>query len=153
MVYALQNFRHYLLGKHFKMFTDHSALQYLVNKPVLGGGDLLMVITLLGVWVWNSCEVRTIVRWYGSSVSGREWWSTDQCWWWISICTIVPCWRHRGSLKYKVTRLRNSWVWPYQPIVHLEELHSNFYNFLWLYNYKLNVNSNHLRLCPTTFSI
>ena len=27
----------YLLGSHFKMFTDHSALKYLVNKPVLGG--------------------------------------------------------------------------------------------------------------------
>jgi hypothetical protein len=38
MVYALQKFRHYLLGGHFKMFTDHSALKYLVNKPVLGGG-------------------------------------------------------------------------------------------------------------------
>jgi hypothetical protein len=28
---------HYLLGKHFRMFTYHSALKYLVNKPVLGG--------------------------------------------------------------------------------------------------------------------
>jgi hypothetical protein len=37
MVYALQKSRHYLLGKHFKMFTDHLALKYLVNKPVLGG--------------------------------------------------------------------------------------------------------------------
>ena len=37
MVYALQKFRHYLLGSHFKMFTDHSALKYLVSKPVLGG--------------------------------------------------------------------------------------------------------------------
>ena len=37
MVYALQKFRHYLLGAHFKMFTDHSALKYLVNKPMLGG--------------------------------------------------------------------------------------------------------------------
>jgi hypothetical protein len=36
MVYALQKFRHYLLGKHFKMFRDHSSLKYLVNKPVLG---------------------------------------------------------------------------------------------------------------------
>ena len=36
MVYALQKFRHYLLGGHFKMFTDHSALQCLVNKLVLG---------------------------------------------------------------------------------------------------------------------
>jgi len=38
MVYALQKFRHYLLGRHFKMYIDHSALKYLVNKPVLGGG-------------------------------------------------------------------------------------------------------------------
>jgi hypothetical protein len=37
MVYALQKFLHYLLGGHFKMFTDHSALKYLVNKLVLGG--------------------------------------------------------------------------------------------------------------------
>jgi hypothetical protein len=37
MVYALKKFRHYLLGGHFKMFTDHFALKYLVNKPVLGG--------------------------------------------------------------------------------------------------------------------
>jgi hypothetical protein len=37
MVYALQKFHHYLLGGHFEMFIDHSALKYLVNKPVLGG--------------------------------------------------------------------------------------------------------------------
>jgi hypothetical protein len=37
MVYALQNFRNYLLGGHFKFFTDHSTLKYLVNKPVLEG--------------------------------------------------------------------------------------------------------------------
>ena len=37
MVYALQKFRHYLLGSNFKMYTDHSALKYLVNKPLLGG--------------------------------------------------------------------------------------------------------------------
>ena len=37
MVYALQKFRHYLLGGHFKMFTDHFALKYLGNNPVLGG--------------------------------------------------------------------------------------------------------------------
>ena len=37
MVYTLQKFRHYLLGAHFKMFTDHFALTYLVNKPMLGG--------------------------------------------------------------------------------------------------------------------
>ena len=37
MVYALQKFIYYLLGAHFKMFTDHLALKYLVNKLVLGG--------------------------------------------------------------------------------------------------------------------
>jgi hypothetical protein len=37
MVYVLQKLCHYLLGGNFKMFTDHSTLKYLVNKPVLGG--------------------------------------------------------------------------------------------------------------------
>jgi len=37
MIYALQKFRHYLLVSHFKFFTDHSALKYLVNKSVLEG--------------------------------------------------------------------------------------------------------------------
>jgi hypothetical protein len=37
MIYALQKFRHYLLGSHFKFFTDHSATKYLVNKSVLEG--------------------------------------------------------------------------------------------------------------------
>jgi hypothetical protein len=37
MVYALQNFKHYLLGSQFKMYTNHYALKYLVNKPVLVG--------------------------------------------------------------------------------------------------------------------
>jgi len=36
MVYALQKFRHYLLGGHLKMSIDHSMLKYLVNKHVLG---------------------------------------------------------------------------------------------------------------------
>jgi hypothetical protein len=37
MVYALYKFKNYLLGKHFMMFTDHSMLKYLVNKPMLVG--------------------------------------------------------------------------------------------------------------------
>ena len=36
MVYDLQKFIHYLFGSHFKMFTDHSALKYLVNNLILG---------------------------------------------------------------------------------------------------------------------
>ena len=31
MVYPLQTFRHYLLGGHFKMYTDHFALNYLAK--------------------------------------------------------------------------------------------------------------------------
>jgi hypothetical protein len=44
MVYVLQKFKHYLLGKFFKMFIDNSMLKYLVNKLVfffLGGGENL----------------------------------------------------------------------------------------------------------------
>jgi len=37
MVYTLKKYRHYLLGGHFKMYTNHSTLKYLVNKHVLGG--------------------------------------------------------------------------------------------------------------------
>jgi len=37
MVYTLQKYRRYFLEGHFKMYTDHSALKYLVNKPMLGG--------------------------------------------------------------------------------------------------------------------
>jgi hypothetical protein len=33
MVYALQKFKHYLLGNMFTFYVDHMALMYLVNKP------------------------------------------------------------------------------------------------------------------------
>ena len=56
MVYTLQKFKHYLLKEHFKMYIDHSALKYRVNKPVLGGRDMLMVTTITGVWLWGVCE-------------------------------------------------------------------------------------------------
>ena len=37
MVHALEKFKKYLLGGHFKMYTDHFELKYLFNKIVLGG--------------------------------------------------------------------------------------------------------------------
>jgi len=50
MVYELQKFKHYLLGAHLKMYTDHFSLRYLSNKPMLGEGEnLKMVISLLGI--------------------------------------------------------------------------------------------------------
>ena len=55
MVYALQKFRHYLLGGHFKMYTDHLALKYLVNEPLLGWGDLLVASALPGILFRDNC--------------------------------------------------------------------------------------------------
>ena len=49
MVYALHKFRHFLSGGHFKMYTDHSALKYLVNRPMLGGEDMQMVVVVSGI--------------------------------------------------------------------------------------------------------
>jgi len=40
MIYVLEKFKHYLLGTHFKIYIDHSALKYLVKKHVLGGGGI-----------------------------------------------------------------------------------------------------------------
>ena len=37
MVYAVNKFRHYLLGNRFIFYVDHLALQYLVNKPQVSG--------------------------------------------------------------------------------------------------------------------
>ena len=33
MVFSCKKFRHYLLANHFKLYIDHQALLYLVNKP------------------------------------------------------------------------------------------------------------------------
>ncbi len=37
MVYALQKFKHYLLGNRYIFYVDHMALMYLVNKPQVFG--------------------------------------------------------------------------------------------------------------------
>jgi hypothetical protein len=49
MVYALQKFIHYSLGKIFKMFTDHYAVRYLVNKTSVGGNNMHMFVVISGV--------------------------------------------------------------------------------------------------------
>jgi len=53
MVYALQKFRNYLLGTHFMFFTDHSALKYLFNKPMLEG-------RLGGFYCFRSSPLRSL---------------------------------------------------------------------------------------------
>ena len=37
MVFAIEKFRHYLLGNKFIFYVDHEALKYLLNKPELSG--------------------------------------------------------------------------------------------------------------------
>ena len=37
MIYSINKFRHYLLGRKFTFHVDHSALLYLVNKQALTG--------------------------------------------------------------------------------------------------------------------
>ena len=37
MVYAVNKFRHYLLGNRFIFYVDHLALQYSVNKSYVSG--------------------------------------------------------------------------------------------------------------------
>ena len=49
MVYTLHKFRHYLLGGHFKMYTDYSMLKHLVNKPMLGGKIYRWILLFLGI--------------------------------------------------------------------------------------------------------
>ena len=43
MIYAIKNYRHYLLSNKFVFFTNHQTLLYLVNKP---------------------CNMCRIVRWF-----------------------------------------------------------------------------------------
>ena len=56
MVYVVKKFRHYLAGAHFKMFIDHSALKYLVNKPVLGGKIFRWLL------LFQECDFEIIVK-------------------------------------------------------------------------------------------
>jgi hypothetical protein len=56
MVYALHKFHHYLLGGHFKMFTDHSVLKYLVNKLVLGGRICIWLL------IFQEYDIEIIVK-------------------------------------------------------------------------------------------
>ena len=37
MVFALQNYQHYVLANPFIFYTDHQVLKYLVNKPLHHG--------------------------------------------------------------------------------------------------------------------
>ena len=46
MVFAVQKFRHYLLGKFFVFYVDHQALLYLINKMVIQGRTFWWMLLL-----------------------------------------------------------------------------------------------------------
>ena len=74
MVYALPKFRHYLLGGHFKMFTNHSVLKYLVNNPMLGGKICRQLL------LFQEFDFETIVKLSHLSASPNHlsWIETDE---------------------------------------------------------------------------
>jgi hypothetical protein len=47
MVYALQNFKQYLLNNRFVFYVDHMALAYLLNKPQAFGRIIKWVLLFL----------------------------------------------------------------------------------------------------------
>jgi hypothetical protein len=49
MVYALQNFRHYLLGKHFKISYKSFNSQIPNQQASIGGENLYMVTVVPGI--------------------------------------------------------------------------------------------------------
>ena len=37
VIYALNKFRHYIIGYQVSIYTDHSSIRYLANKPITNG--------------------------------------------------------------------------------------------------------------------
>lgn len=37
VIYAIKKFRHYIIGYPVVLYTDHSAIKYLANKPITNG--------------------------------------------------------------------------------------------------------------------
>ena len=91
MVYALQKFRHYLLGSHFKMFTDHSALKYLVNKPVLGGRICRWLI------LFQEYDFEIIVKPGRLNLGPVDVYVTSEC---ILLCIVTRCLFRDVSIMY-----------------------------------------------------
>ena len=47
MIYAVNTFRHYLLGNKFRFIVDHHSLSYLVNQPLVSGRVARWIMILL----------------------------------------------------------------------------------------------------------
>ena len=48
IVLALQKWRHYLLGRHFKVQTDQKSLCHLLDQRVMGAEQQKWLMKLLG---------------------------------------------------------------------------------------------------------
>ena len=46
VVWAVKWFRYYLIGRHFEVITDHSALKWLFNRPDPSGMYARWIMTL-----------------------------------------------------------------------------------------------------------
>src|SRR5271163_4090035 len=57
-VWAVQYFRHYLIGKRFTLITDHSALKWLWNKTKPNWNVCLLVSNHAGVRIRHSIQER-----------------------------------------------------------------------------------------------
>ena len=49
IVFAVQKWRHYLLGQHFVILTDQKSLKFLTDQRLLGEDQLKWTAKLLGM--------------------------------------------------------------------------------------------------------
>jgi hypothetical protein len=65
MVFALDKFRHYLLGNKFVFYVDHMALVYLVNKPHVSrriAKWLLLFLEMMFTIVYKPDKTRVVAN-------------------------------------------------------------------------------------------
>lgn len=102
MVYVLQKYYHYLLGGYFKMYTDHCALKYPVNKHVLGGRIcrwLLLFQEYDFEVIVKSGRLNAGEQWGANKFGGRTTWGTTLC----NMRCGWPLRRYNPFLKQRTT--------------------------------------------------
>ena len=60
MIYSINKFRHYLLGRKFKFHVDHSTLSYLVSKQELTGKLARWTLLLQELLVLEGCPLQAL---------------------------------------------------------------------------------------------
>ena len=74
MIYSINKFRHYLLGRKFTFHVDHSALLYLVNKQALTGrlARWMLLLQKFDFQIQHRPEVQHAVADYLSRLESGE---------------------------------------------------------------------------------